>query len=433
MHVELTTTLAPAVGQGQLVIADPDGVWAYWLKPNDIITVVLSSRKRTAQAVAAGGADDPTWTGLVDQVLAITDPRSPYGRACQIDCSTFWKLFTITAVPLYRFFNGAYVASNITLGDLLQQAAKDAYANTGINFPVVIDSAVNFVQTGDIPLPNNYTDPGEQSWASFLLSTVLVTGVEVYFDESGTLIARPPAYRTNTAVANIPAEEVFTFRRGVSDEGLITNVVVAYTPKPGTQWGVVAPAQPAGSVDMPNIGPLPPSLLGTDGKPLPRLGQRFVSLQVGWLDQRDQAGEYANVVRNLGLAKADLSEAAVALNGDVRIGTTISYADWNRRYYLSTISHSYEYGGSPETQISGRFGMALDAAWSSAPLGSYSDVARSAAAAMLSTDPSQVTPAGLPDLGSDPSVIWQKDAPTLSWNDIQRFLSQHTPPTIRRY
>jgi len=102
IEAQSALTLAAAVGQAQMVIADADSHWFHALRPNDIVTLTYSSRQYPDPATAPR----PSWTGLVDSVTRVRDPQSPDGLATRVTASSFWKLLTITAVPLFPLPDG---------------------------------------------------------------------------------------------------------------------------------------------------------------------------------------------------------------------------------------------------------------------------------------------------------------------------------------
>lgn len=430
LHAETNLTTAPALGQAQLVIADPDGTWAGMLKPNDLLTVTFTSRSRQAAAlasVAALGTDaslvagpaSASWSGLIDMAGPTLDPRAQYGRACAIMASSWWKLLLITTALTKPLQNGIFIAPLTAITDVVNMALADVQANTGLTVPVTFGPEVLGVTTGTAPIPQDMSDPQFQSWASLLMAAVIPGGFEAFFDETGTLHVRGPQFFANSADATVPNEELFSAQGGVSDNNLVTNVAVGWSPKPSVGTMTMAPAG-----GLSSIGPLPSQLQG-----LPRLGKRFVALPAGWILSAQQAGQYASFVRAVGMANTDQIEAAVALNGDLRVGTILDMPGINRRYYAATISHVYDFGVAAETRVSGRYGIPRDQSWDPALLNSgYNNVLGGPSDTTDGTG--QTTAVTLPPLAADPDVRWQPpDAPALSVDDIDRILRTHTPPS----
>lgn len=417
-------TLAPVTGQARIVVADPDGSIAATFKPNDLVTVYYSSRRNQAVTGSAqlAGTPSPSWTGLVDTCQEYSDPQTDYGRAALIVASTYWKLFTITPVPLTRYTSGQYPGSNLSVIDLLNQAIVDTAHNTGITVDFSLTPGAIVPVTPPWTVPNDFENPQLQSWASFLLSTVIVAGVECYFDESGKLILRAPQFTQSAIAATIPDEEVLSRQAGVSDQGLVTNVVVTYGIQPFTQGAQIAP-----NGDLSDYGVLPEVLQN-----LQRLGNRFLGLYVPWISAPADAGYYAATVRALGLAQADAAEPVSILNGDLRVGTIVATPGTGKRYYLATVQHQYSYGSVAETRPSLRFGIGLGKAWAAGLLSgvdAYGDGGPYLGAYLQlpgggTTAPS--VPSNLPALASDPSA--RLTNPTLNVQDIARILQAAGSP-----
>ncbi len=417
LEAETNLTLAPAVGLARFTVADPDGHWAAMLKPNDLIAARFSSRRRQTMA-----SQTNAWTGLVDECITVKDPRAPGGRTVMIMASTNWKLATITAVPLNAFRDGRYPAGNLPLNQLMDAALADIKTETGISVATQYEDLAVRRMTPPNIVPNNFLDPAYQSWASFVLSLGLIAGVEVFFDELGVLHIRDPKYAANSSSLDLPDEEILNVQYGVSDRGLITNVLVAYTITPlTTVTGVEAP--PEGTYNG-NIGTLPDILTDVNHKPLSRLGQRFISLSVPWIANPADAGHYATAIRMLGLAQADQAETTIALNGDLRVGTVVSMPSTGKRYYVTTVNHRFSFGRMAVTRWSGRFGIATGQAWDVAALSR-------AGAVQLPTHRQQDTSgqtrsANLAPLASDPSILLTD--PTLSYYDILKVLQARNSP-----
>ncbi|HEV7213594.1 MAG TPA: hypothetical protein VGP33_00610, partial [Chloroflexota bacterium] len=207
----------------------------------------------------------------------------------------------------------------------------------------------------------------------------------------------------------------------VSDAGLVTNTVVGYGVVPLSSTGVEAPA--GGAENHRNFGDLPPVLKDSSGQPLARLGQRFVSLTVPWLQTQADAGRYAATVRQLGLAAADQAEVTTVLRGDIPIGTTVTLSGQGKRYYVVTTEPLFRYGDQQQTRLTLRYGLGIGDTWNVASLSNYGNLTLPGYQDSSTLD-GTTQPASLPPLALDPSILLTD--PTLTKDDIYRIMTM--PP-----
>lgn len=426
LEAQSAITIAPAVGTARLVFADSDGRWTATFKPNDILRLVFSSRRK--QVLAQQGTT-PSWTGLVDRCYALYDPRAPYGRACVLEASTFWKALLITSVPFSRI-GRSVPRGNLTNVALINMALSDVKDNIGL--------ALNFANPPSlaqqspfwtVPTQQDFMDPGLNSWASYLTANAVMAGNELFFNEAGDLILQETQFaRSSTADVVLNKEDLLTLQAGVTDDGLTTDVVVTYGIQPRLETAGVAPGQSSegpGGMDAAgnwDIGPLPDSLKDANGKPLPRLGKRFQALYVPWLADRTAAARYAAIIRTIGLASVNQALATGVLNGDLTIGQLVQTAvdPTPKRYYLTSVHHQWMMGQDAMTQMTLRYGIDANKAWDRTDLASYST-----AGLAIAPPTRPAATASLPAQGSNPSVLWVD--PVLTHTDIQTILAGHQP------
>lgn len=432
LHADTIISLAPSVGTANLVLDDPAGVWAGKIKPNDGINITFTSRKGGAAnlgQLSPGPAS--AWAGLVNSAVPAYDPRSQYGRALKINASTMWKPLVVTSVPLQFFFSGQYPTPGMPLLSLFQAAIVACQENLGIGIPSDFTQSNVPIQTSFTNVPNEMdtNDPQSQSWAAYLMNMLTAAGVEAYAREDGWLIIRDFQGMANPAVASmlsIPAAELFASSgAGVSDEGLVTNAVVSWSTNPQSDFAAVAP-----SGNLSDIGPLPPQLLDGNGKALRQIGQRFNSYSADFINQPGDAERYASNIRSVGLAKVDQFQGSMALNGDIRIGSFLLLPSYNRRYYVTTVAHSFEDQQDAETNVTGCFGVPPGYVWNQAAM---------AGAGMISLSGAGPSPAGwttttqpanlpLPSDPQDPDIRWLPGMAVISTTDIATALQQAGSP-----
>lgn len=426
LEAQTAITLAPAVGGGRLVFADPDGKWAATFKPNDILRMVFASRKR--QALAQHGAT-PSWTGLVDRCYALYDPRAPYGRACVIEASTFWKALLITSVPFWRI---SKPRGGLTSVQLINMALSDVKDNIGLalNFSAV-PSLAQQVPFWTVPSFADFMAPELTSWASYLTANALMAGNELFFNEAGDLILQATQFaRSNRPDVTLNKEDLHKLEAGVTDDGLVTDVVVTQSMVPTLAGAGIAPGPwsggPGGMDAAGNwdIGPMPAALRGPDGKALPRIGKRFQAIYVPWLQDQTAAARYAAIIRTIGLASVNQGLATTILDGDTTVGQLVQTAvDPAMRYYQTSVQHQWMMGQDASTQRTLRYGIAAGQSWDRQDLASYST-------AGLPIPPTSDTMApamaSLPALGNNPSVVI--DGPFLTYPDIQTILAAKGSP-----
>lgn len=432
LHADTVISLAPSVGTANIVVADPDGQWVSSIKPNDTIVVVFSSRQSRGKNLGQlAPGPESSWCGLVNSAQTAYDPRTQYGRACEINAWTYLKPMVITSVPLQFFFNAQYPKPEVPLIALLLQAQQSCVANTGVPFGIDYSQASVPLQTSATNVPNDadVPNPAVQSWMAYLSSLLTAAGTESYAREDGTIVVRDFQGMTNpdpSKLPSIPAEELFSSKgAGVSDLDLRTNVIVSWSVHPQTRFAAVAPNN-----GLASIGPLPPQLLDASGNPLPQIGKRFALYTADFLGAAADAERYATNVRSVGLAKVDTFQAAVALNGDLRIGTDILVPAYNRRYYVTTVGHFFEDQVDAETNITGCFGVPPDYVWNLAAMQGATTIPTALAQANGTFDDPTITSAKLPlpDDPSDPDVRWLPGMQVISTSDIQRVLQAKASP-----
>lgn len=420
LECETATTLAAAVGDARLTFADPDGRWAATFKPNDIVRIVFASRRR--QTLAQHGPT-PSWSGLVNACYQSSDPRAPYGRACTIEASTFWKAFLITSVPFYRISKPRGGLTNV---QLIAMALDDVRANTGLalNFTAV-PSLAQQIPFWNLPSFSDFLAPALTSWASYLTANALMAGNELFFNEAGNLILQETQFaRSNVPDVVLNAEDLYALQAGVTDDGLVTNAVVTYTMVPTLANAGLAPGPTSeGPGGVNDIGVLPPSLRDANGKPLRRLGQRFEAVYVPWLNDQTAAARYAAVLRTIGLASVNQALATIILNGDLTVGQLVQIAgNPAMRYYLTSVQHQWMLGQDAATQITLRYGLAAGQSWDRAQLASYS----TAGLAIPPTATTGGATPALPALGNNPGVALA--SPSLTYADIGKILAAKGSP-----
>lgn len=432
LHADTIISLAPSVGTANLVIDDPDGKWATTIKPNDAINVVFTSRasggKHLGQ-LSPGPAS--AWSGLVNSVQAAYDPRSQYGRAAEINASTMWKPLVVTSVPLEYFFSGQYPQPGVGLLTLLSQAVFSCQQNLGVAIGTDFSQLSVPVATSvtNVPQEADVNDPQAQSWAAYLMNLLTAGGTESYAREDGTLVVRDFQGMQNPApgsLLTLPTGELFSSKgAGASDLGLTTNVIVSWSAHPQSDFAAVAPNN-----GLQTIGPLPPQLLDPNGQPLRQIGKRFASYSADFLNSAQDAERYASNVRSVGLARVDTFQGALALNGDVRIGSQVLVPCYNRRYYVTTVGHYFEDQLDAETNVTGCFGVPPGYVWNQAAM---------AGAGMISLAGAGPSPAGwttttqpanlpLPSDPEDPDIRWLPGMAVISTTDIATALQQAGSP-----
>lgn len=432
LHADTVISIAPSVGTANLIISDPDGLWAQTIKPDDAINVVFSSRAnkwKNLGQLQPGPAS--AWSGLVNSAVPAYDPRTQYGKALKINASTMWKPLVVTTVPLQFFFSGQYPSPGLSLLTLLSQAVFECEKNMHLTM------ATDFSQTS-VPLQTSFTnvpsemdvnDPQSQSWAVYLMSLLTAAGIEAFAREDGTLVVRDfqgmqnPDLRT---LLSLPNGELFASSGGgVSDVGLLTNVIVSWSTQPSAVFAAVAPSNV-----LTDIGPLPPQLLDKSGKPLAQIGQRFASFTADFINQATDAERYASNMRSVGMAGVDTFQASLALNGDVRIGAQLLVPCYDRRYYVTTVGHYFEDQVDAETTISGNFGVPTKYLWNQTQMQGANIMNLGA---QLSDQPGgsptqRAANLAPPTNPNDPDVRWLPGMGIISTSDIEAVLTSKGSP-----
>lgn len=346
--IECTHTLAPAVGSATIIFADPSGVFKNLFKPNDIVKIYMGS--------PTGIATSPSWTGIIDRCTEYKDPTNQYGPSCLITASTFWKWFNINPVPLGYFLTGQYPTANLTLTDIITTAISFVKLNNNYSIEQLFSTLPNEATTPSWTVPDDFINPQYQSWASFLGSMVITTGVEVFFNENGSLVIRPTNYAQPFIDQTINDYEIFKSQNIVSDENLVTIAVVTYSAVPNTPLAAVSP--PNGFVDTNPLDFVPPDL-GTAY----RIGKRFTLQTIPFISDPGVANYYAGIIHAMGLANVNFIDITTCIHGDVKLGTIINFPFWNKKYYVTMVSHRWYFGRLAETQITGCFGINTNDTW----------------------------------------------------------------------
>ena len=347
--MECTQTLAPAVGSCTIIFADPSGTFRNTFKPNDIIRIYIASPTGPLST-------SPSWTGMVNRCGEYLDPTNKYGRACIITGSTFWKWMLTTAVPLHYFLTGQYPTGNLSLTSIIDTAIDSVRENTTWSIDKVFSTLPNEATTPAWTIPDDFINPQYQSWASFLTSMVIVTGVEVFFNEVGSMVIRPVNYAQPFIDQTINDYEIFKSQNIISDDNLVTVSAVTWSIVGNTPEAAMSP--PNGLVDTNPADFVPPEI-----QQAYRLGKRFVSQTIPFIQDPGIADYYAGIIHAMGLANVNFIDITTCLHGDIRLGTIVNFPMWTKKYYVTQVAHRWYFGRIAETTITGCFGIDTNSQW----------------------------------------------------------------------
>jgi hypothetical protein len=173
------------------------------------------------------------------------------------------------------------------------------------------------------------------------IATELKTRIEYEFfqDVNGTFVFKPPFYNLNTKplmAYNIYPQDIINFSATENSEEIITALEVA-----------VSPQQNVHDVKWINrIG------YHVDLDLVKKYGFRYKKIDSWWLSETEIARSYA--VGEMGLLNAKTHTAAITIPGrpELRLGYPIYITHRDKFYYVKSINHAFDYGGSFSTTLS---------------------------------------------------------------------------------
>jgi murein DD-endopeptidase MepM/ murein hydrolase activator NlpD len=347
---DLSLYVSGAVGQANLVLADPNEEISQIVDPQpmDVIQVALNSPYKQENVVA--------WTGFVDMVTETYDPVN--GRTITLAGSSPWKLWEIVSYDVSAPNAKTQIndAASFALGFIQGIGARDLISLTAnrVGFPGALAACVDpenpsvgvpaglHMYTGleivgqrSFSIPDNvFTQPDQQTYSSVLSGIITDTGMELYFDEFGSLIWRPLGYlNTTTPMPLVLDSEIINAQFMLSDQNVATQIRVrwAYDYTQAMDGWAQAP------VEMEN-----------------QLGRRVSTIPTPWIFAKPSADFLAQSLLYQFAANVATGALSCPANPGHRIGTVIQVPALHRagqhqgqtQYYITGKTYSLTVGGA---------------------------------------------------------------------------------------
>lgn len=287
-------------GNAVFTMYDFDWRILYEVQPAPMWEVQLYLRNRYGEWA-------PDWNGLIDSVNQVSDTSS--GDQLVISCTTKQKKFDVT----YQTPSGA-TSLSLAYATGIQGTAVLNYCCNQVGFPLSAlkisgnpDSGAN---TWGAISTSNFVDPSQANYTSILQGLLQDSGLEMFFDEEGSLIWRPLAYLNVPSTPRpVNLADVTHYDLGFGDKGVVTTVEVRY----GAMPFHVAPGDAGGAYWQ-----APQEMVNA-------LGTRYYTVTAAWITDNNH-GAASYLAKALGqISAANIASGVIVQLADpmFRLGTVI--------------------------------------------------------------------------------------------------------------
>lgn len=369
-----TLNVGGIVGTLNLILGNTDGAIFDDVSSQPHAQDIIHIRARNRH-----GFWGPVWTGYINEVHRIDDPIQ--GRQCAIAAESPQKIFEIRtqlpgdvealAISSLGGLSGSAILRYVcklpivnypgALSDLAQALGYEPSQASKILVDANADSGIanwDGISAGIIIAPDLET------WSAVLQSVIGDSGLEMFFDEMGSLYWRQPKYLTGLGGNPIILDEDDLMMRDLyeTDNGVLTQVTVRY-----------------GAVELLDISVTRTTAQDNKGTskgsdPIKeQLGQRATTVYANWITGPATATNLANLLLEIAASNVLCGTIVIPANPQVKVGSLVKIptgrrinaagdAEWGI-YYVASVAAVLNWGESWTYVLGLQYGHGVNTGW----------------------------------------------------------------------